>query len=231
MRRLLAKLLDRRSEIAENQSAEAWAKPKHVFERIFRDNVWGHCESRSGEGASAAQTQFIRGVLPDLFAELGVTSMLDIPCGDWAWMRLLKLNINYTGADIVGEIVSRNQALYSNSNRRFCLLDITRDALPKVDLILCRDLLVHFSFEDIRASLKAISASGSRYLLTTTFPGRQPNTDIQTGRWRPLDLTAEPINLPEPLRVINERCTEWDGHWSDKSLGLWRIDSIQAPFS
>ncbi len=41
-------------------------------------------------------------------------------------------------------------------------------------LILCRDTLVHFSYQHAFAGLKHFHDSGSRYLLTTTFPQTVP---------------------------------------------------------
>jgi hypothetical protein len=92
-----------------------------------------------------------------------------------------------------------------------------------VDLILCRDCLVHLSLADIDAALKNIARSGSTYLAATTFPGRGVNPDIKTGGWRPLDLQAHPFYFPEPLAIINEQCTEAAGLYADKSLAVWRV--------
>ena len=117
---------------------------------------------------------------------------------------------------------------YGNDKRRFLVLDMTKDALPKVDLVFSRDILVHMSFDDVYAALQHISASGATYLLTTTFTDREENFDIITGLWRPLNLTAAPFNFPEPLALINEKCTEGDGSWGDKCLGLWNIEDLRA---
>lgn len=97
-----------------------------------------------------------------------------------------------------------------------------------MDLILCRDCLVHFSDEDVFRALRNLARSGSRYLLTTTFPERPVNPPIRTGKWRPLILQAVPFALPPPERLINEQCTEGAGAFADKSLGLWRLETIAA---
>lgn len=199
-----------------------------VFGRIFQENRWGDAESRSGEGSNLAQTERLRALLPGLLAEFEVRSMLDIPCGDWNWMRHVPLALDYTGGDVVPELIAANQARFGAPDRHFRVMDITRDKLPPVDLVFCRDLLVHLSFSDIAAALANIRASGARWLLATTFPERGPNQDIPTGQWRPLNLTLPPIGLPAPLRLINEGCTEWDGAWADKSLGLWPVSAIPA---
>jgi hypothetical protein len=97
---------------------------------------------------------------------------------------------------------------------------------PAADLLLCRDCLVHLSFADIDKALRNIRRSSLAYLLTTTFPAESVNADIVTGDWRPLNLQAAPFNLPTPVELINEGCTEGDGAFADKSLGLWRIRDL-----
>jgi hypothetical protein len=95
-----------------------------------------------------------------------------------------------------------------------------------VDVIFCRDALVHFSFSDVFRALDNIISSNSTYLITTTFVDRNKNTDILTGQWRPLNLQAHPFDFPAPIATIDERCTEGDGSWGDKSLGVWRISEL-----
>jgi hypothetical protein len=138
-------------------------------------------------------------------------------------VKEVEIDVDYTGADLVAEMIQKNQQLYGNEKRRFVTLDVVRDDLPKVDLVFCRDVLVHLSFNDALAALQNIKRSGSDYLLTTTFTARDSNIDIQTGQWRPLNLEKAPFNLQPLLAIINEKCTEGDGSWGDKSLGLWKV--------
>jgi hypothetical protein len=199
---------------------------KEIFDRIFRENVWGNAVSRSGDGGGLSQTTTIRAMIPEIVTMVNARSMLDLPCGDFNWMRFVDIDIDYIGADIVPELIAQNQQNYGSAHRRFIVHDVAQKQIPNVDLVFCRDLLVHFSFDDIRLAFANLRSSGSRYILTTTFPTRAENRNIRTGEWRPLNLALPPFNFPQPLRVINENCTEWDGHWSDKSLGLWRIDNL-----
>jgi hypothetical protein len=68
-------------------------------------------------------------------------------------------------------------------------------------------------------------------LLTTTFTEHPQNQDILTGQWREINLELEPFSLPKPLLPVNEECTEADGKYADKSLGLWRISEINKILS
>jgi hypothetical protein len=105
------------------------------------------------------------------------------------------------------------------------VLDITSDTLPAVDLIFCRDCLVHLPLFDIHAALHNFRQSGATWLLTTTFTRRSHNPDILPGSWRPINLQAPPFNLPAPTRLIDELCTERPGgeDFSDKHMGLWKL--------
>ena len=102
----------------------------------------------------------------------------------------------------------------------------TRDPLPRADVLLCRDALVHLSFADIRRVLRNVRASGTAYLLTTTFPGHAVNEDIVSGDWRLLNLEHAPFAFPPPRALIVEGCTEGSGRFADKSLALWRVEDL-----
>lgn len=204
----------------------AWdrAQRRLVFEEIFHENRWGDADSRSGMGSNLLYTEALRAELPLLIEKFGFRSMLDIPCGDFFWMRLLTLDLDYVGGDIVPQLVERNQRLYGGERRRFAHMDIVCGRLPKVDLVLCRDCLVHLSYEDAFRALSNIKRSGSTYLLTTTYFDRQSNRDIRTGDWRTLNLRLPPFGFTPPMRLIDEQAPQ-EG-FRDKSLGLWRIADL-----
>lgn len=202
-------------------------KMQAVFDRIYERNSWNSAESRSGPGSSLSQTRLLIERLPALLRATGARSLLDIPCGDFHWMRHVALfGIDYLGADVVQRIVASNRSRYGAPGIRFGLLDVTRDPLPRSDVVLCRDCLVHFTFDEAIQALKNIAASGSTYLLATTFTDRAENRDCRTGEWRVLNLERAPFDLPPPLQLLNEGCTEGGGAFKDKSLGLWRLSDI-----
>lgn len=203
-------------------------KIEQVFTDIYKSNTWGGKNSVSGTGSDAYQTRVIVKELPAVFSDLGISTMLDIPCGDFNWMENVNLSdIDYTGADIVNDLIENNVEQYGRDGVRFHKLNLIKDELPKVDLVFSRDCLVHFSFEDVYNALDNLCNSQSEYFLTTTFTGRTENYDIATGKWRTLNLEIAPFVLPQPLKIINEGCTEADGTYTDKALGLWRIADIR----
>lgn len=199
-----------------------------LFTDIYKNNGFNGKDSLSGPGSDLEQTRIISKEIPILFKTLEASSILDIPCGDFHWMNTVNLiDINYTGADIVNDLIEKNTKLYGTDVLHFRKLDLLKDKIPKVDLIFTRDCLVHLSFKDIFCALNNICNSQSEYFLTTTFTGRINNSDIKTGQWRTLNLELAPFCLPKPLKIINEGCTENNGLYSDKALGLWKISDIK----
>jgi hypothetical protein len=198
------------------------------FERIERTNLWGAATSVSGLGSEDLATAAIREVLPGLLRRLGARSLLDAPCGDAGWIGGMQLDVDYVGIDIVPSLIAANsaRAVSGDLRGRFLVADITRDALPGCDLILCRDCLVHLSFQNIARAISRFRASGAQFLLVTTFPQWEHNSDCEDGDWRALDMTKAPFGWPSPRELINERCDEGGGGWRDKSLGLWRLDEL-----
>lgn len=199
-----------------------------IFTEIYTTNFWSDTESVSGQGSNLHQTAVIRKKIPELLRNLGIQTVLDIPCGDFYWMNSVDLSfLTYIGADIVQELITQNQQLYGSPTKQFIQCDLVTGPLPKADLIICRDCLVHLPFNDILQALQTIKQSGARYLLVTTFTQRTTNYNIATaGDWRPLNMQKPPFNFPEPLTIINEECSQNGNQFTDKCLGLWLLDSI-----
>jgi len=199
-------------------------KHDEVFTYIFKHNFWGDPQSVSGSGSNLGQTKTIRKEIPALLKKFSITSMLDLPCGDFNWVRTLALpKINYIGMDIVKEIIENNNRRYANKARRFAVANAITDELPKVDLIFCRDMLVHFTLDDAIKVLRNFKKSGSRYLLITAHHVEE-NKDIKTGEWRKINFAKAPFHFPAPLQIINEKSP--DPKEFDKTLALYALDQI-----
>jgi hypothetical protein len=209
------------SRLGLRRGAETLAR-RRIFEAICRDNVWGDPESVSGTGSGRARTALFRDDLVALVRALRIDTLLDAPCGDYNWLGHFDLPIeDYIGVDIVPGLIAANRAKPQAARSRFMVRDIVCDALPRADLILCRDGLVHLSNAEIFATLANFKRSRARWLLTNTFPAHLDNIDIPTGGWRTLNLQAAPFDFPPPACVIDEKCLGWGGVYRDKQLALW----------
>lgn len=201
-----------------------------IFTEIYKKKRWTNVGSisRSGPHSELATTETIRIELPNLFKNLGITSLLDIPCGDFNWLKDVDLDfLSYTGADIVSDIIHQNNERYAKKNREFIQMDILADELPTVDLILCRDLLVHIPLHDIFKAINNIKKSHSTYLLASSHiprPSVKANYDIITGQWRPINLLLSPFSFPKPLTTIDEKIST--EKLQNKRLLLWKITDL-----
>lgn len=206
----------------------AGTRRRRRFEAHYETNYWRDSASRSGPGSSLEQTAAIRRELPVLCRTLGIRSILDVPCGDFHWMRSVELDdVRYVGIDIVGPLIRANRGTFGGPGRQFLQDDIVRRVPPRADLVLCRDLLVHLPFADAMTALRHLKRSGSTWLLTTTFAARDHNDEL-AGDWRTLNLEKPPFDFPPPTRLVNEDCTQEGGRYGDKSLGLWRLAELDV---
>ncbi len=190
-----------------------------VFTDINKKNTWKSDESLSGPGSTLNNTVNIRNKLPEIVRELQINTFLDLPCGDYNWMKTVNLPVGkYIGGDIVKSLVENNNLKYSNDFVSFAVLNLIEDNLPEADIILCRDCIVHFAFKDVAKAFENLHRSRIKYILTTTFPHVLINENIITGRWRALNLQKPPFNMPNPIMLIEENNrTDVDR----KCLGVW----------
>jgi hypothetical protein len=193
------------------------------FSRIYQHNIWQDAESRSGPGSTLKATESIRRELPEVLRKARARTMLDVPCGDFNWMRHVPLDLDqYIGADIVPDLIALNQQRYGDARHQFIVRDLIQDDLPKVDLVMVRDLFIHLSYRNIFRALANLRRSGTEYLLATTHVGLTQNEDILTGLWRPVNLRLAPFSFPEPLHLVE------DPH-KGRHMGLWRLDTLTLP--
>lgn len=200
---------------------------EEVFTEMFVKNETDGEDGPHWAGSDRIQTRNVVTELPRILREVGATTVVDAGCGDFYWMQHVDLSgFDYLGVDIVKLLVERNGSKFETDRIRFKQLDLLTQAVPHADVVLCRDVFVHFSYKDMARALANIRQSGSKYLLATTYTAVRKNQDIATGWWRKLNLEQAPLNMPKPERVFVEGCTEVGGANADKSLALWRLSDI-----
>ena len=180
-------------------------KSKNVFLEIKNKKIWKSSESISGFGSTIENTKITRNAIQDIINQYDIKTILDIPCGDYNWMKELKLDCNYIGADIVQDIINMNQKKYRSNKIQFTKLDITKDKIPKVDLIICKDCLQHLSNENIIKAIKNLIKSHSKLLLVTSYPLTIRNYNIYDGDYRAVNLLIKPFSLNKYLLKIQEK--------------------------
>ena len=210
-------------------------KPEDRFTKIYSSNHWNSSESRSGKGSTLENTQNIRAELPKILGRYKINEMLDAPCGDFNWMQHVTKNtrIKYIGGDIVKPLIKYNQSKYGDDDTTFIHLDLTKNTMPKVDLLFCRDCLFHLSYMDISLVLNNFLGSSIPYLITTSSAApngpRIENSDIATSDWRLIDFFTEPFGLRQcdvlesiPDAMVSEK--------AERSLILVNRATVQGIF-
>lgn len=204
---------------------------EEAFKHIFESRYWGATESVSGVGSSLGQTEQIRAELPKLVKQFGITSLLDAPCGDLYWMKhiLPEMGIDYIGADIVQGVVDLARTNNTYDRARFMKLDIVKDPLPSADLWLCRDVLFHLSFKEIRAALTNFRNSQITYILVTSHKGEEvPNWNMVTGDFRQLNLLKKPFAFPED-RIVH-RFDDYAAPFPPREMLMFRREDLAGYF-
>lgn len=216
-------------DIARRKNLKKFSNAEDLFTNYYMENKWSDSESVSGPGSTAAYTANIRRELPLLFSRFQIGSMIDAPCGDYNWFRLIDRSggPDYIGGDIVQALAEANAKHYQNDRTRFVKFDVTKDPLPDVDLWLCRDCLFHLSEDLVFAALRNFAKSNVNWLLTSTHPHAEFNSDITTGSFRLINLEKPPYNLPKPDLVMED----WIPPFPKRHLALWSRESVLKALS
>ena len=199
-----------------------YGSPKIVFTEFYKNNIWGSEDSVSGVGTELKYTENIINEIPLLLKNLYIKSIADIPCGDFHYMKNIDLTgYEYSGFDIVKEMIEKNKIEFESIGITFRYFDAINEVLLKHDIIICRDLFIHFSFANTLKTIENFKKSGTKYLLTNTYPEISLNKDIKTGNWRPINLALEPYNFTKPEYIIEEHTSVEHGL---KQLALYVIN-------
>lgn len=152
-------------------------------------------------------TAYLRYELKNIIKKYNIKSILDCGCGDFIWMnKLSKILIKYMGIDTNKEIINKNKKLYDQDKFDFECHDITNTSISKYDLIICKDILNTFSYQNTFDFIKNVKKSKSKYILISTF-GDSINKNISTGDNYNINLKLYPFKFPDPIFTINEKGT------------------------
>jgi len=207
------------NEIASSES-------KSQFERIYRTSEWGS-RSRSGPGSLPELNFSYLGVLGSILDKFKIKSVVDIGCGDWTLYQSAfdwySMDVSYIGIDVVPELVDRLNKLHGRDSVEFRCVDVFGPDLPEADLYILKDVLQHWSNDQIERFLPQLRrcrfalitndverCSGRRRLfrkISRFLPFKHVDTSI--GGYRPLRLQEPPFNLT--ARLIHKYSVDWGG--------------------
>jgi hypothetical protein len=130
-------------------------------------------------------------------------------------------NIQYTGFDIVEEVIKVNNYKYSSNNIKFFSKDILNEKnFDGHDLVFVRDFFIHISINEILKVLDMLKKSKVKFFACTSYNDIKFNADIAIGKHRKINLLIEPFNLTEVFFKFSENKLN-----DNKYINFYKIQS------
>jgi hypothetical protein len=149
-----------------------------------------------------------------------VSSVLDVPCGDLAWMREL------FRADIVGHLVDQHKRTFPEW--KFLQMDyVQQEIMINSELIFNRAALQHLNVNDVFMVLHHFSlVHTSRFLLTTSYDDSVNNNLMFVN-----GASNTIIQLDKSPYFLDSIETFWDGEQPGgiNSMKLFKLPLVRNP--
>lgn len=196
------------------------------FENIYNRRVWGrHGNTLSGRGSSNAFTNNDSKFISKIISDKKIKSIVDV-CGDFAWQHkfLEKYKGRYLGVDVCKFCLNIIPNSIKSTNITFQQLDICHDNIPRSDLFICRDVLIHLDHDDILKFFHLLKKSKTKWLIVTSF--NLPNQHLKSKHENACkhNLSLEPYNLNFEYQFYGNKETVG---YEKKYLGLTSVSDIQ----
>lgn len=175
---------------------------KEIFTEIYDKNIWGG----SGGGSDPGNTVEYRALLQKFLKDYNIKTVVDFGCGDWAFSKLIDwTGIEYIGIDCVQSVVESNRNKYPH---RF-VHGYTMTGYLGVDLLIMKDVLQHWSVDEINAHMSRVIASNNfKYILITNTASQEyDNQDIEAGQTRGLCARFQPLKKYNPTVIAEIQTT------------------------
>jgi len=186
---------------------------EQAFTDIYAKNKWGN-GSGSGSKMTVDNRKYIE-LLQGIMTTYDITSICDIGCGDWQFSRYIDWgDRDYLGLDCVESVVSDNKRDYASEKVSFDKRVVGPDYIPEgYDLVILKDVIQHWSDEDILHYLPQILERNKYVFLTNGYKFMRDKTkndlkvrDIRNQyRYHPVDIEKYPLNS---LKIVCHSKTE-----------------------
>ena len=168
-----------------------------------------------------------REAIKKVVLKYNISSIVDAPCGDLTWMPLLfpffrRQGVSYTGVDIVASEIRRHKSSFPEQT--FAHLDMVQDMIPRADMVFSRQALQHMNAEDNLRVLNTWTASGSRFVMQTTYDTALHGNfaSVRRGENSMINFQAAPYHFPAPIEQFEEQRQVGFVEY----LGLWPIPHL-----
>jgi SAM-dependent methyltransferase len=167
---------------------------RQQFSDIYSNNSW---DFGSGEGSLPIHTRGYVRFLARFLKDHNVRSVVDFGCGDWQFSRFIDwTGIDYTGLDIVPQVIQNNEAEFRRDNIRFRLFDGDLANIPGADLLIVKDVLQHWPNQEVAEFLNILDRFPLALVTNCVNPGGNTvNDNTGIGGFRYLDPRLAPFHL------------------------------------
>lgn len=189
---------------------------------IFKDG-WVGTDTVCGWGSRMEHTQNITDELPMIINKLTPENsrlkVNDAGCGDLWWIRNIRTTWDYVGYDLYPRDCWEDLPYDCRQ------LNICEENMRDCDLIICRDVFIHWPNEYVLQALERFRCV-SKYLYSTSYTGEFYQF-MNNGRLNDfsmhhskLNLCSEPFNLGRPIHITPE---DYEDGYSRKVIALWKL--------
>jgi hypothetical protein len=182
-----------------------YSRMQDIFTNIYEKCAWGddghpHYRGSSGGGSEIpynANTYIP--VLKNFIKDKAIKTVVDLGCGDFRCGPLIynDLDITYTGYDAYNGVVQYNQSILSAPKYTFINMDFCnrKEEIVGADVCILKDVLQHWSLKSIYEFLDyLVTTKRFKYILITNCAHQSTdNTDIEDGKFRPLNTNYLPL--------------------------------------
>lgn len=152
---------------------------EEAFTSIYREQAWGSGVSRSGPGSDPEITRPYVSFVREALDRLDVASVLDLGHGDWLmWPSDSFSDVNYYGVDVAQDLSDQVSKTFGSSTRRFSRADAVTMTFPQVDLVLCKDVLMHLPNGDVRQVLTKFKSARYAIVCHDVLPSQRGFTAV-----------------------------------------------------
>lgn len=181
-----------------------------IKDRMQGGWIAGLPETPCGRGSTIEYAENVARCIPVLIRGLEIETVNNIGAGDLKWFDHYDVEY-HSGPGVTFshfDVVSRDERVHHR--------DITAPdcKLPKCDLTICRDVLIHLTDEEICTAISNIRRTSLFALFSTHDAGH--NEDLRGRNFRRINLELEPWSMGPTLGKIMEKTT-------GVSMGIWEM--------
>jgi hypothetical protein len=177
-----------------------------VFTGIYERSYWGSnmkvaYRGSSGSGSDPEYNRPYIEWLRDFIRDRSIQTIVDLGCGDFRCGSLIYkgLPVAYIGLDVYRPLIESLQAEYPEFQFRHLDAFMEPDQIPSGDLCILKDVLQHWSNQDITVFLDSVIRSRKfRWILICNCAQQKRVKNIKTGYHRQLAAAFRPLSVFNP---------------------------------